>query len=676
MASEPQPTSGSARSPRRESILNLLVCLLAGGVAFTFYRLTLLPGVPWGDGGELTTAAYFWGIPHTPGYPLWTAIAHMFTKLPWGTVAFRVNLMSAVCGACGVAMVCAAALHLTANRLAALAGALTFAFATTFWGQCVEAEVYAPAIFFLALLIVLAFRWEQQPSVWLAGVFGFLYGLGLGAHLMLAMLAPAFLYWFVLAPRGRRANLRQVAVACGLFLVGASVYALLPIRALANPGFDVGRPTTLANFIYHVTGRAARSYMFAVPTEDLPARLQYAFSLLGAQFVSTRTPPAEWGWAMSAWLAVATALTRLFFLGLAGWGMVSLLKNRYPAAMFLSLIYLIVLGVGINYDIVDVDVYFTPSYLPVALLIAVGAKEAISAVRRLPGLTGQSSRRASALIAAVLILAPLGVAIDKYPALDESPDHDADDFARASLAIMPKRALLITDWWFVGPLWYRLKVEGDRAGDDLRITADFSRQPEYRSLESLRSPEFADRRVFAAEHFTEGIPRVAALYPLLPKGPWVEVIRSGELPREKLPLTRLPVAQFWGSVRLWEVEVSPEEVSEGGFLKISLLWEREVRDTSAHSVLLYLESGGARSERIWRERSSVFAPPYPPAPDRGMGVREEVYVFLAGEYPERIPPGEYTLWAQPRVDDGTPHAQLGQPVRLTHVRILPRQQEH
>lgn len=51
-----------------------------------------------GDSGELIISAYQLSIAHPPGYPLFTILGKIFTFLPFGSVAWRVNLMSALCG--------------------------------------------------------------------------------------------------------------------------------------------------------------------------------------------------------------------------------------------------------------------------------------------------------------------------------------------------------------------------------------------------------------------------------------------------------------------------------------------------------------------------------------------------------------------------------------------------
>ena len=65
-------------------------------IAFALYLITLAPTITWAnfgtDGGDLITAAVTLGVPHPPGYPLYTTLGYVFAQLPIGTVAFRLNL--------------------------------------------------------------------------------------------------------------------------------------------------------------------------------------------------------------------------------------------------------------------------------------------------------------------------------------------------------------------------------------------------------------------------------------------------------------------------------------------------------------------------------------------------------------------------------------------------------
>lgn len=77
---------------RIKRYMGLLVFL----ISFTVYLMTLAPTVYVGDSGELIAASYTLGIPHPPGYPLFTILGKIFiTFIPIGSIAYRVNLLSA-----------------------------------------------------------------------------------------------------------------------------------------------------------------------------------------------------------------------------------------------------------------------------------------------------------------------------------------------------------------------------------------------------------------------------------------------------------------------------------------------------------------------------------------------------------------------------------------------------
>src|ERR1044071_3019805 len=64
------------------------------------YCLTLAPEVTLEDSGELATGSFYAGIPHPPGYPVWTIYTWLWTGLiPIKNVAWRVALAEATAGA-------------------------------------------------------------------------------------------------------------------------------------------------------------------------------------------------------------------------------------------------------------------------------------------------------------------------------------------------------------------------------------------------------------------------------------------------------------------------------------------------------------------------------------------------------------------------------------------------
>jgi Protein of unknown function (DUF2723) len=140
------PVSGVSRAS--------IVSLLAALVALAVYLATLSPGLPAGDSGELITVAATLGVAHPPGYPLYAMLGHLWLALlPWGSVAWRMNLLSALFAAATVAVLTRLVLRLTRSAPAALVAGGLLAFSTPFWKLAIVAEVFSLNALFAALLL-------------------------------------------------------------------------------------------------------------------------------------------------------------------------------------------------------------------------------------------------------------------------------------------------------------------------------------------------------------------------------------------------------------------------------------------------------------------------------------------------------------------------------------------
>ena len=225
------------------SILDRVGPLAAAAVSFAVYIWTLAPTVTGEDSGELIAAAFTLGIPHPPGYPLWCLLAKGFIQfLPYGEIAWRVNLMSAVFASLTVYIVGLIVLHLTRSRLAAFGGPMALAFSLEFWEQSVIAEVYTLNAFFVALCVYLLLRWSRGFDKRLLYAFALVYGLSLTNHATMLLFLPVFLLYILILDKDSLGRGRQYAVMIGLCALGLSVYLYLPIRSLADPAMDWGDP--------------------------------------------------------------------------------------------------------------------------------------------------------------------------------------------------------------------------------------------------------------------------------------------------------------------------------------------------------------------------------------------------------------------------------------------------
>ena len=223
-------------------------------LTFVVYLSTLSPTIGEADSFEFQVVSYTLGVAHPTGYPLYILLGKLFSLLPFGNVAYRVNLISPLFASLTVVCLYLCLVHLTRHRAVSLVAALAFAFSRTFWSQAVIAEVYTLNAFFVALLFYLLLKRISESADQRINEIAFVYGLSLTNHITMALLAPTIAIYALLA--GVWAGLRRTVrnqvfgtlVAAGLFLLGLSVYLYIPLRWPALHG----RSMTLAEFAHWV----------------------------------------------------------------------------------------------------------------------------------------------------------------------------------------------------------------------------------------------------------------------------------------------------------------------------------------------------------------------------------------------------------------------------------------
>ncbi len=104
---KPAPTPTPAPVPLAPLFrkIDWLALAITFSVVGVIYFLTLAPELTLEDSGELVTGSFYAGIPHPPGYPVWTIYSWLWTVLvPVGNMAWRVALGEAFLGAlaCGL----------------------------------------------------------------------------------------------------------------------------------------------------------------------------------------------------------------------------------------------------------------------------------------------------------------------------------------------------------------------------------------------------------------------------------------------------------------------------------------------------------------------------------------------------------------------------------------------
>jgi len=278
---------------------------------FGLYLWQLAPGIFWLDSSEFIACARTASIPHPPGTPGYVVLAHLASLLPLGSVAFRINLLSALLGAGAAAALFVAGRLLLArvHRPGLLANAavallvLALALSRAAWFQGIRAEVYTLNYLVTALAVALALRWDEAPDTRGGHVLlvALLLGFGLTNHHYLVILTlPAFTV-FLLTRREGRAWLapRRLLPLLGIAAAGLLAYAFLPLRSAAGMDQSWGDPTSPGGFLGMVSARA-----FHLSVTEMPR----------APFLEACTTIIE------SWInLLGPALFFAGFLGLAAW---------------------------------------------------------------------------------------------------------------------------------------------------------------------------------------------------------------------------------------------------------------------------------------------------------------------------------------------------------------------
>ncbi|MHB1254147.1 MAG: glycosyltransferase family 117 protein [Candidatus Humimicrobiaceae bacterium] len=236
----------------------LIFSILAAVIPFIFYVLTLERKLVGGD-----TSWYMCELPQMAllpptGYPVFSLIGKLFSIIPIGPLALKLNLISAVFGSLTVLFLFLAINKLTKNEFAGLIASFSFAFTYPYWSYANRLEFDTLNSFFIAILLFAISKYIEIPSrknLYFCFVcLGFL----LTNHPIAFFIMPAFLIMVIILNPKIFKNIRAVFLSILFFILPLFSYFYIYIRSLQ--GF--GNADTLVKFIYFVTGREENGATF------------------------------------------------------------------------------------------------------------------------------------------------------------------------------------------------------------------------------------------------------------------------------------------------------------------------------------------------------------------------------------------------------------------------------
>ena len=488
-------------------------------IEFTVYMRTLLPGMAFGDWGEMQTVPHILGIAHPTGYPTYLILAWLGQLIPIGSVAFRANLLSAAFVSVALALTVTIAIRLGVRPIVAGAAAISLGAVSTIWSAATAAEVNALHLLFVALLLHRALVWEHGRRTRDLVVGGLLLGLSVGNHLLILSIAP-FIVLFVLWV-GRRdlvhrgADLARAAIAVA---AGVSVYLYIPIAAGQSPVLAYNHPITLERVWWLVSGAQFRS--------------QFDFL--------TPTGPAEFVGSLGAlWTLLASRGTvALPILGLIG---IAILVRRQPP-FGLTLLAILIIGAYVWADYMRLEHYLLVPWLVLAIGAAATADSAARQLDRLPGVRGLrvAGRRIAGggpMVGLAGLVFAVGLAAANWRASDRSADSGGERFVSAALSILPPNAAFLTSWDASTPLWHAQLVLGLRPDvlvvDDTNIVYDG-----WGSREARIASLICTRPVFLLRLEDKDLTAIRSSYRVVPVAE-VEVGNGGPTASLTRPIDRI-----------------------------------------------------------------------------------------------------------------------------------------
>jgi tetratricopeptide (TPR) repeat protein len=291
------------------------------------YFFTLAPDLTLEDSGELAVGSFYAGIPHPPGYPVWTIYTWLWSNLlPWGNVAWRVALGEAfsaalACGFLGLLVSRGSSMFLEGlEELKTMTGrweaaicvvsgvvaAGLLGFNGYMWSQSVIVEVYSFSVLSLMLTFTFLLRWIYAPHqrrylYWSMFMFGICFTnhqsllvAAMGLEVAIAATQPRL---------GREIFLGNVLVYLAVLVARGMGYASTFDSAPGqlNMMFVIFNFVGLGSIIAYVM-LAIKTAEFFQPKLFLVVIICGALFALGASFylymplAGMSNPPMQWGY--------------------------------------------------------------------------------------------------------------------------------------------------------------------------------------------------------------------------------------------------------------------------------------------------------------------------------------------------------------------------------------------
>jgi hypothetical protein len=464
----------------KERQLDLACALFLAVGSFSIYVITAVPGVFDGDHGEFQYMARLLGLPHPTGYPLYLLLGWLWSWLPLGTLAFRMNIFSAFWAALTVGGVFAVARRQGSGVSGALGGAVALALSPAFWRYAGLAAVYTLNTMLVVVSLGCWLRWAEGPKpfdrrwFWAAA---FSTGLALTNHPTGAFLVPSVALLLVShwarsclrrrhsSPQqredalGMRSRLNEFLVAAVLFVLPGLLYLYVPLRLWAiGPGIENhGLLESIAK------GRVAPSLDWTLGS--IP-RYITGSDYIGRNSINVRLPFPMLSGLLRGQFGLVLAV--LGVIGSVLW-----LVRRPRSWVLLSSLFLLSAFYALGYyaafaargEVVHLEGFLMPAFLVFSLWIARGINYGVSRASKLLRRELGHAQMVTGLAMVLLVFALTGHLWANPPtSLDRARSQSIDEYWTEVLSYpLEQDAAVTAHWGDLTAFWYFQNGEGKRS---------------------------------------------------------------------------------------------------------------------------------------------------------------------------------------------------------------------
>lgn len=478
---------GIPRTYKHQTVMRQLLFLLVASASFLIYRRTLLPTVGFWDTGEFQTVLYTLDIAHPTGYPVYLLLGKLFISLfPLGSIAWRVNLFSALCVSLGLYFFAHTLYVLTKQTLLGASGALFVGSNAIVWSLGTRADPHALHFLMVAMWSFVLVKVVVTDRYSLTPLLALITGLSLGNHLLAIFLIPPLA---IVVMKAAARKPRIIPLSTAMLVLGVSTYILLPVVATFRPPLTIDYSVATWNgFGRHVLGRDFGPGRHAWVDGSILNACKYYLSVNNQSFPS--------------YLLILSAVgaTAGFFF--------------YPLFNgLLFMVYICTLVFSLKYQNAALERYFVTNFLLQVLWLTL----IVSASQRFTKRLAESLfLGVGTLLFSGLLCWQAAINFHKhYESNNQSANFRAWEYAQATFNEIANDGVVFSWWSYSTPLWYLQKVEKYRP-DIIIVNANKG------EWEEKASSYLATRPVYFTEDVDLKNPnllleRTGSLYQLVPK---------------------------------------------------------------------------------------------------------------------------------------------------------------